>query len=114
MDILLDYPYFWLGVLFTLSGVVMLIHTVLRSRYGHHTQGEVVKFIEKSSFTNGRASTVYYPVVRFTDQDNTLREMEFGSNPAMYSKGESIRIVYYEEKVYPTGNGWKAFYIFLS
>ena len=94
--------------IFTAVGLLMLIGAFKLYNYTQTflseattTNGEVIELIRErssstSSSSNSSDSYTYRPVVQFTTQSG--KEIEFtsstGSNPASYSRGEKVEVLY--------------------
>ena len=104
-----------IGFGFIVFGIYMFITDAQRAKYGFHTVGKVVKVEGKWDHFGGSISYLYYPLVKFIDEDQQEVELPlaFGTFPPIYSKGQTIDIVYYNFKVYPVSPGWKVLYGFL-
>lgn len=87
---------------FLLAFAIWLASDSIKFLYGSlHAEGVVVELVEKSGKDNdNNHMMLWYPVVEFTAQSNqTIRfESRLGSNPSMYSKGQSVDVVYQPAK----------------
>jgi hypothetical protein len=54
---------------------------------------------------------MFYPIIRFKDQNNQQLElkMDIGGSIPLFYKGQSLKLVYYKKKIYPSGTAGKYF-----
>ncbi|NMP29636.1 DUF3592 domain-containing protein [Rahnella sp. SAP-1] len=85
-----------LGLILLLFTTWQIVNTIKFTASAQHTEGTVVKLIEKYSQDNGKDKIFYYPQLTFIDSHHTpqLIESASGSNPAHYSVGEKVPIIY--------------------
>lgn len=108
----MDPFYLFIGILILSGGLYFTISDYYHSKYGFHTVGTVSKIIGKWSGSGGNVSYLYFPLVRFKIEDNQDRELrlEVGASLPLYYEGQRVKIIYYNNKIHPTGIGWKVFY----
>lgn len=63
---------------------------------GLRADGKVVRIEQQHSSSSSGSSTTYYPIVSFRDKSGNQHEFrdQFGSNPASYSTGEAVTVLY--------------------
>lgn len=81
-----------------LAFAIWLASDSIKFLYGSlHAEGVVVELVEKAGKDrDNNHMMLWYPVVEFTAQpDQTIHfESRLGSSPSMYSKGQSVDVVY--------------------
>jgi hypothetical protein len=106
-------PFFlFISFLIINAGLYWIISDYDYSKNGYHTKGTVIKIIGKWSAIGGTFSYLYYPIVQFkseSDQELELK-LEVGASFPLYYTGQSVKIIYYKDKIHPAGAGWKIFY----
>lgn len=108
----MDPFYLFLGVIILSTGFYFTISDYYYYKYGFHTVGTVSKIVGKWSGSGGTFSYLYFPLVRFKTEDNQDKEMrlEVGASFPLYHEGQKVKIIYYNDKIHPTGTGWRIFY----
>jgi len=107
---------FFIGILILVAGLYGIISDYHYSKHGFHTEGKVTEIIGKWSASAGNLSYMYFPIVQFKTKDNrdlALR-LEVGAIFPLYRKGQSVKIIYYQDQIHPTGRGWTIFYYSLA
>jgi len=85
------------GSIFVISGIFIASNTHSFVGQGISTQGTVVDLVRhRSRDSQGRSSTTYYPVVKFTPSSGEpiIFEANSGSNPPAHRRGQQIEILY--------------------
>ncbi|MBD2441068.1 DUF3592 domain-containing protein [Nostoc sp. FACHB-110] len=102
------------GSIFAISGIFIALNTHSFVAKGISTQGTVIDLVRHTSRdSNGRRSTAYYPVVKFTPNsgDPVTFEANSGSNPPAHQRGQQIDILYNpQEPEAATINSWFNFW----
>ncbi|MBJ6119364.1 hypothetical protein JAO76_14235 [Pontibacter sp. BT310] len=108
----MDPFYFFIGILILGTGLYFTISDYYHSKYGFHTVGTVSKIVGKWSGSGGKVSYLYFPMVQFKTEDNRNLELELevGASLPLYNEGQRVKIIYYNNKIHPTGTGWKLFF----
>ena len=112
----IDYFMIFVGLVPFAAALYLLMNNWIYSKYGYHTEGTVVEVIGKWHTNRGVSSYYYYPIIEFTTPSNEPKKllMEIGSTFRMYSQGERVKIVYYQDSIYPNDKGWKISYVLLA
>ncbi len=103
-----------IGVVFFLIGLVLLFagflsynHTQKFITNSEVTTGTVIDLVRGTSGpeNSGSGSYVYYPVVQFKTNNDSLIEFQskVGSNPPACRKGEQVQVRYLEQAPYKAG-----------
>jgi Protein of unknown function (DUF3592) len=98
------------GSIFVISGLFIALNTRSFVGKGISTQGTVIDVVRHTSRdSNGRSSTTYYPVVKFTPSSGepVIFEANSGSNPPTHRRGQKIDVLYNpQEPESATINSW--------
>jgi hypothetical protein len=108
-----EYGFVIFGAIVAIMGAYWLIMDAIYHKHGYQTKGKGVKLEERCS--SGGLRTTNYTWVKFKTKENTYRtlKLDFSTNPPLFVEGKTIKIVYYENKIYPSGKGWRVFYSML-
>ncbi|SDK83719.1 hypothetical protein SAMN05421823_103681 [Catalinimonas alkaloidigena] len=100
------------GIALVGIGLYWLVTDFIHVRNGFQTRGRVVKVIRAWKMDAGQLRYSFAPVVQFQGKENQAveRPLETCSNPPVFFEGQSLDVVYYDDKLYPTGSGWKVLY----
>ncbi len=108
----MDPFYLFIGFLVLSAGLYFTISDYYHSKYGFHTIGTVSRVVGKWSNSGGNFRYLYFPMVQFKTEDNQDLELklEVGASLPLYYEGQRVKIIYYNDKIHPTGAGWKVFF----
>lgn len=94
----------WMGILFSITGIGMLIGSFLSYNSTHNfiknsssTIGTVTELrLHTSSSSSSSKSSTYYPIVKFKTQKGESAELEsnVGSYPPSFRVGETVSVLY--------------------
>lgn len=98
------------GSIFVITGIIITVNTRNFVGKSISAQGTVIDLVRRTSRdSDGRSSTAYYPVIKFTASSGEPTEFEAnsGSNPPAYTKDQQIEILYNpQEPQSATINSW--------
>ncbi|OUL22547.1 DUF3592 domain-containing protein [Nostoc sp. 106C] len=90
-----------IGSIFAVTGIIFVINTHSFVGTAESIKGTVIDLKRRSSTdSKGRASSAYYPVVKFTPSSGepTVFESNTGSKPPAFSKGQQVEVLYNPQK----------------
>jgi len=105
---------FWnvFGIILVLIGSISLFNLLIRLKKGLKITGIVVKNISNVSMYGSSLKMMFYPLVRIELKGRSKEiKLDNGTNPPIYKEGTSIKVLYYNEKLYPLGFGWVLLYV---
>ncbi|WP_157593087.1 DUF3592 domain-containing protein [Rufibacter tibetensis] len=93
-------------------GMYLIYHDYARTKYGYQTRGRVIQLKGEWGYGGNSTSHLYYPIVRFYSEgkQELQRRLEVGFSIPLFSKGQDLKIIYYNDKAYPAGTMWKLLY----
>jgi hypothetical protein len=90
-----------IGSIFAVIGIIFGLNTHSFVATAISAQGTIIDLVLRSSTdSEGYSSSVYHPVVKFTDRSGepTVFEANAGSNPPAFSKGQQVEVLYNPQK----------------
>lgn len=112
----MNYYFILVGGMFLAIGVAYLLQARKVERLGYHTLGEIVDIMTEPNKTGSRYKYTYYPIIRIITAEGATvdRKLDVGTSPSSWVKGKTMNVIYFNDKIHPTGWGWTLSYSFFA
>ena len=87
-----------IGLTCLIAGIIFYRNGKRLLQKGKKTKGKVVDLVKRSGISNDNPmpNHYYHPIISFETSDGhpVQKELNFGSHPSRYSKGQSVVVIY--------------------